>query len=188
MKLLSLTLGLALLGSAEARPSRVSAQAPVRPRVEVVFVLDTTGSMGGLIEGAKRRIWSIARRIGEGQPRPDLRIALVGYRDLADAYVTRVHDFSPDMDEVFQNLTSFRAEGGGDAPEHVSRALAEAVGQLSWSRGRALRVIFLVGDAPPHIDYQDGFDYRRHVQEARSRGIVVEAIQCGPDPTTARVW
>ena len=44
--------------------------------------------MGGLIEGAKRRIWSIARRIGEGRPRPDLRIALVGYRDVGDAYVT----------------------------------------------------------------------------------------------------
>jgi hypothetical protein len=169
-------------------PPRSVAVAASRPTVEVAFVLDTTGSMGGLIEGAKRRIWSIARRIGEGQPRPDLRIALVGYRDLNDAYVTRVHDFSADMDEVFQNLTSFRAEGGGDTPEHVSRALADAVGQLSWSRRDSLRVIFLVGDAPPHIDYQDGFDYRRHVQDARARGIVVEAIQCGPDPSTARVW
>jgi hypothetical protein len=156
--------------------------------VEVAFVLDTTGSMGGLIEGAKRRIWSIARRIGEGQPRPDLRIALVGYRDLSDAYVTRVHDFSSDMDEVFQSLSAFRAEGGGDTPEHVSRALADAVGQLSWSRGQSLRILFLVGDAPPHLDYQDGYDYRQQVRLARERGIVVEAIQCGPDPATARVW
>jgi Mg-chelatase subunit ChlD len=170
-------------------PARRVAVAQARPSVEVAFVLDTTGSMGGLIEGAKRRIWSIARRIGEGQPRPDLRIALVGYRDVGDAYVTRVHDFSGDMDEVFQRLTSFRAEGGGDAPEHVSRALADAVGQLSWSRGQQpLRMIFLVGDAPPHVDYQDGFDYRRHVEQARERGIVVEAIQCGPDPATAQVW
>ncbi|HEX6739644.1 MAG TPA: VWA domain-containing protein [Vicinamibacteria bacterium] len=144
--------------------------------------------MGGLIDGAKRRIWSIARRIGEGQPRPDLRIALVGYRDLSDAYVTRVHDFSPDMDEVFERLSAFRAEGGGDNPEHVSRALADAVGQLSWSQGPGLRILFLVGDAPPHLDYQDGYDYRRHVREAQQRGIVVEAIQCGPDPATARVW
>jgi hypothetical protein len=179
--------GAAAPAPAGAPPGR-TALSTSRPAVEVAFVLDTTGSMGGLIDGAKRRIWSIARRIGEGQPRPDLRIALVGYRDITDEYVTRVHDFSPDMDEVFQNLTSFQAQGGGDAPEHVSRALADAVGRLSWSRGPALRVIFLVGDAPPHIDYQDGFDYRRHVREARARGIVVEAIQCGPDPGTARVW
>ena len=72
------------------------------PRVEVAFVLDTTGSMGGLIEGAKRRIWSIARHIGEGRPRPDLRIALIAYRDLGDAYVTQVHPFTSDMDEVYQ--------------------------------------------------------------------------------------
>src|SRR2546422_5427869 len=71
-------------------PARVTAVTSVvraaAPRVEVAFVLDTTGSMGGLIDGAKRKIWSIARRIGEGRPRPDLRIALVGYRDLGDEY------------------------------------------------------------------------------------------------------
>src|SRR6187401_1785259 len=122
-----------------------------RPRVEVAFVLDTTGSMGGLIEGAKRRIWSIARRIGEGRPRPDLRIALVGYRDVGDAYVTQLHPFTSDMDEVYQALSSFRAEGGGDTPEHVSAALRDAVEALPWSGPSALKVIFLVGDAPPHV-------------------------------------
>ena len=157
-------------------------------RVEVAFVLDTTGSMGGLIEGAKRRIWSIARRIGEGRPRPDLRIALVGYRDLGDEYVTRVHDLTGDMDEVYQNLSAFTAAGGGDAPEHVSRALHDAVHAVSWTRGAGLRVIFLVGDAPPHVDYQDGFDYHRHVLEARQRGIVVETILCGGDPQASAVW
>ncbi|HET6899645.1 MAG TPA: vWA domain-containing protein, partial [Vicinamibacteria bacterium] len=96
------------------------------PRVEVAFVLDTTGSMGGLIDGAKRRIWSIARRIGEGRPRPDLRIALVAYRDIGDAYVTRTYDFTGDMDEVFAHLSEFRAEGGGDGPEHVSAARHDA--------------------------------------------------------------
>jgi hypothetical protein len=55
-------------------------------------------------------------------------------------------------------------------------------------QGPALRTIFLVGDAPPHMDYQDGFDYRRHAREAVQRGIVVEAIACGADPATARVW
>jgi hypothetical protein len=160
-----------------------------RPRVEVAFVLDTTGSMGGLIEGAKRRIWSIARRIGEGQPRPDLRIALVAYRDIGDAYVTDVHPFTSDMDAVYQSLSSFRAEGGGDGPEHVSAALHAAVDRVQWSAGgNVLRMIFLVGDAPPHVDYQDGFDYRRHVSDAKRRGIVVDAIQCGADPQAAAVW
>jgi hypothetical protein len=158
------------------------------PRVEVTFVLDTTGSMGGLIEGAKRRIWSIARRIGEGRPRPDLRIALVGYRDKGDAYVTRVHDLSGDMDDVYARLSAFQAEGGGDFPEHVSAALGDAVHRVSWSQGSALRHIFLVGDAPPHLDYQDGFDFRKHVREARQLGIGVEAVQCGQNADTERAW
>ena len=159
-----------------------------KPRVEVTFVLDTTGSMGGLIEGAKRRIWSIARRVGEGRPRPDLRIGLVAYRDKGDEYVTRVFDLTADMDEVYRDLMSLQAGGGGDTPEHVSAALSDAVHRVSWSEGPALRVIFLVGDAPPHLDYQDGFDYRRHAREARQRGIGVETIECGVDPETARVW
>jgi len=165
----------------------VAAKAPA-PRVEVTFVLDTTGSMGGLIEGAKRRIWSIARRIGEGRPRPDLRLGLVAYRDRGDAYVTQVHDLTADMDAVYRSLMSFQAEGGGDGPEHVSAALHDAVHRVSWSQGPGLKVIFLVGDAPPHVDYQDGLDYRRHAREAAARGIVIETIQCGADDATAAVW
>jgi len=159
-----------------------------RPRIEVAFVLDTTGSMSGLIEGAKRKIWSIAEKIGDGRPRPDLRIALVAYRDVGDQYVTQVFDFTPDMDAVFERLSGFRAEGGGDTPEHVSRALSDAVHRVTWSDGNTMKTIFLVGDAPPHTDYQDGYDYRRHAREAAQRGIVVETIECGGDPQTERFW
>jgi hypothetical protein len=184
----SLALTALFVSALPAWAEGVTAVTSRRPRVEVAFVLDTTGSMGGLIEGAKRRIWSIARRIGEGQPRPELRIALVAYRDKGDPYVTRVHDLTGDMDDVHARLMSFQADGGGDTPEHVSAALHDAVHRVSWSQGPALRIIFLVGDAPPHVDYQDGFDYRRHAREARQRGIVVEAIECGEDPLTAQVW
>src|SRR2546428_11396543 len=111
----ALPLAVAAVSSA---PPRVMPSRP--PRVEVAFVLDTTGSMGGLIEGAKRRIWSIARRIGEGRPRPDLRMALVAYRDRGDAYVTRVHDLTADMDAVYRDLMSFQADGGGGGAAHVS--------------------------------------------------------------------
>src|SRR5438552_15332415 len=180
-------LALAIAASSPAVTAKPSSS-PAGPRVEVAFVLDTTGSMGGLIEGAKRRIWSIARRIGEGRPRPDLRMALVAYRDRGDAYVTRVHDLTADMDAVYRDLMSFRADGGGGGPEHVSAALHDAVHRVSWTGGPALKVIFLVGDAPPHVDYQDGFDYRRHAREAAARGIVVETIQCGGDAATAAVW
>ena len=58
------------------------------PKVDVVFVLDTTGSMGGLIQTAKEKIWSIATTMAAAQQTPDIRIGLVAYRDRGDAYVT----------------------------------------------------------------------------------------------------
>ena len=119
---------LALAASSAAVPARppapkIAAEQKIAagPRVEVAFVLDTTGSMGGLIDGAKRRIWSIARRIGEGRPRPDLRIALVAYRDIGDAYVTRTYDLTGDMDEVFAISPSSGRKAAATAPSTCPR-------------------------------------------------------------------
>jgi hypothetical protein len=160
-----------------------------RPRVELVFALDTTGSMGGLIEGAKRKIWSLASFVAQGQPTPELRVGLVGYRDVGDAYVTRVHDLDDDLDRVYQRLQRFQADGGGDTPEHVGRALHDAVTRMSWaSSADAVKIIYLVGDAPPHTDYQDGFRFDRAARAAARQGIQVHTVRCGTDAQTETVW
>ena len=75
-----------------------------KPKVEVVFCLDTTGSMGGLIGAAKQKIWAIANQIASGQPTPDLKVGLVAYRDKGDAYVTQVLDLTDDLDAVHARL------------------------------------------------------------------------------------
>jgi len=159
------------------------------PRIEVVFVLDTTGSMSGLIEGAKRKIWSIANQMASGQPRPDIRIGLVAYRDRGDDYVTRRVDLSADIDAIYAQLQQLSAGGGGDTPESVNQALHEAVEGLGWSRDPGVyRVVFLVGDAPPHSDYPNDVQYALSVRAARERGIIVNAIQCGSLSATTPVW
>jgi hypothetical protein len=160
-----------------------------RPQVELVFALDTTSSMTNLIEGAKQKIWSLASFVAHGQPTPDLRVGLVGYRDIGDAYVTKVYDLDSDLDRVYRRLRAFRAEGGGDTPEHVARALDEAVHKMSWSQAASVvKVLYLVGDAPPHTDYADGYDATRAARAAKSRGIQVHTIQCGTDPQTEASW
>jgi Mg-chelatase subunit ChlD len=166
-----------------------TAQAP-RPKVDLVFALDTTGSMSGLIEGAKMKIWSIASFVARAQPTPDVRVGLVAYRDIGDAYVTRVYDLDANLDRVYRRLLSFNADGGGDTPEHVARALHEAVHSMSWSpaANNAVRLIYLVGDAPPHLDYNDGYDYVKAARAAAARGIQIHAIRCGIDPDTATYW
>jgi len=161
----------------------------VAPRVELVFALDTTGSMSGLIDGAKRKIWSMAQFIAQGQPKPDVRIGLVAYRDIGDAYVTRFYDLSDDLDTVFEHLSSFEAAGGGDTPEHVSKALYDAIYKTSWTKDQsALKQVYLVGDAPPHTDYADGYDYKKIAKHAHELGIHINTIRCGGDPETAMVW
>jgi Mg-chelatase subunit ChlD len=82
--------------------------------IEVVFILDTTSSMSGLIQAAKEKIWSIANTMASAQQNPDIRMGLVAFRDRGDAYITRVYDLSEDLDSMYASLMDFRAEGGGD--------------------------------------------------------------------------
>lgn len=159
------------------------------PKIEVCFVLDTTGSMGGLIEGAKQKIWSIANEMVKAKPTPEIKIALVAYRDKGDEYVTKTFPLTNDLDTVYAQLQKFTASGGGDTPESVNEALADAVGKISWSQDRStLKIIFLVGDAPPHMDYANGPKYPDVCLEAVKKDIIINTIQCGNETDTTPVW
>src|SRR6266540_3041669 len=65
-------------------PDQVPGQATGKAALEMVFVLDTTGSMGGLIEGAKQRIWGIVNEVMQSASHPSVRVGLVAYRDRGD--------------------------------------------------------------------------------------------------------
>ena len=73
------------------------------PTLEMVFVLDTTGSMGGLIDGAKQRIWGIVNEVMQQSSHPAVRIGLVAYRDHGDEYVTQVLPLTNDLDKSIQS-------------------------------------------------------------------------------------
>jgi len=173
---------------ATAEPEPAPAPSNQRPRVDIVFALDTTGSMGGLIEGAKAKIWEIARKAQEGKPAPELRIGLVAYRDNGDSYVTQVFPLSADLDAVYAKLTSFSAGGGGDGPEHVLKGLDDAI-SAQWSTDpNAVKLVYLVGDAPPHLDYKDGITLDSVLAKAHKNGVRVSAIRCGNDSSTLASW
>jgi len=158
------------------------------PKIDVVFVLDTTGSMSGLIETAKEKIWSIATTMASAQQAPEIRIGLVAYRDRGDSYVTKVVELSDDLDSVYATLMDFEADGGGDTPESVNKALYDAVHDMSWSQqDQAYQVIFLVGDAPPHMDYNE-VRYPEIVASAQEKGIVINTIQCGEIASAIEPW
>lgn len=191
-----------IAGLSEDSQSKVKPLAPDEPKIvanadkpvlEMVFVLDTTGSMGGLIEGAKQRVWGIVNEAMQAESRPAVRVGLVAYRDLGDQYVTQVLPLTDDLDKVYTTLMDYRADGGGDGPENVRRALADGVHRAGWSQTRkggpnVAQILFLVGDAPPHDDYRNEPDTLRSTGEAIARGMVVNTIQCGEQTDTRRVW
>ena len=160
-----------------------------KPTVEVAFVLDTTGSMGGLIEGAKRKIWSIATAIVDSNPDADIRMGLVAYRDIGDDYVTKKVELTRDIQDLYANLLELKARGGGDWPESVNEALDVAVNKMQWTAGSdARRIVFLVGDAPPHMDYAQDTKYPVTLLVAKQKDIVVNAVLAGNAADTERVW
>ena len=160
-----------------------------KPQIEVAFVLDTTGSMQDLIDGAKRKIWSIANQIIDANPRPEVKFSLVGYRDRGDVYITKVFNLTSDLDSIYGELQKFDADGGGDTPESVNQALNEAVTKIQWSSdAKTLRLIFLVGDAPPQMNYKKDTPYSQTVKLAFQKDIVINTVLCGDDPETAQIW
>ncbi len=186
---LAITMRALLFAAATLPMTATISQAVAKPSVEVAFVLDTTGSMGGLIEGAKRKIWSIATAIVDSNPDADIRMGLVAYRDIGDEYVTKTIDLTADIQDLYANLLEFKARGGGDWPESVNAALDIAVNKLQWTPDNAARrIVFLVGDAPPHMDYAQDTKYPTTLAVARQKDIVVNAVLAGTARDTERVW
>ena len=157
--------------------------------MEMVFVLDTTGSMGGLLTGAKERIWGIINEVMQTSKVSSVKVGLVAYRDRDDQYVTQVLPLTEDLDKVYSTLMNYEADGGGDEPENVRRALADGVSKAGWSQpssGNA-QILFLVGDAPPH-DYADEPNPLTTADLAVKHGIIVNTIQCGTSGMTKQAW
>lgn len=146
--------------------------------LDVLFLVDATGSMDDEIERLKANMVGVAEQISTSATRPDLRFALTSYRDdtgdVGD-YVSRTIDFTPDVDDFVATLRGLSAGGGGDYPEALNEAFAESVLAPSWRLdGAVVRLVFLIGDAPPHIGR--GTSYVDTTVAAASKGIRVFPI------------
>ena len=166
-------------------PGATAPQEPIR--LDVLFLVDTTGSMSDEIDRIKTTLLQVTDRLRELKQAFDLRYAAVLYRDLGDEYVTRACPFTGDIAAFSEALQSVRADAGGDEPESVNQGLAEAV-RLDWRDGAA-KVAFLIGDAPPHMDYQGDIRYGASLQAALERGIRIHAVAAsGLDELGTYVW
>lgn len=156
--------------------------------IDVAFVIDTTGSMGDEIQRIKATLGTLTDRLQALDREADLRYAAVLYRDLGDAYVTRTHGFTTELDAFAEAIQGVEASGGGDGPESLNQGLAVAVDRLAWRSGVA-RLAFVIGDAPPHTDYEGDVQYTASVRAAVASGIKIHTVAAsGLDPIGSAIF
>lgn len=145
--------------------------------MDVTFVIDSTSSMLPFIDEAKRIVDRLISKLAAVVP--NLRLAMVTYRDEGDEYTTRHLDLTDDRYEILNFLEDCRAAGGGDFPEAIHDALHRAVYSLMW-RERAKKVIILIGDAPFHEEECSQIDRLLREFSRGENGGVVNTIYVGP--------
>lgn len=145
-------------------------------QLDVLFLVDSTGSMSDEIEQLKDNMLSISAQIEALPENPDVRFGLVYYRDRGDVYVVRTVDFTGDVQQFQRELMAVSAGGGDDTPESLNEALHEAVSRTHWRVENTVSLIFLVADAPPHLDYPQDYSYAEELLRAVQMGIKVFPI------------
>lgn len=142
--------------------------APART-IDVGFALDTTGSMSEEITAVQETLRTVAARVS------NVRVGLVEYKDRTDPYVTRVFQMSGDLPRFEAMVSGLFASGGGDLPEAVNVGLHEAITSLEWNADAPARLLFVIGDAPPH-EQDPGPRYADEARAAAHAGIQVFTV------------
>jgi len=153
---------------------RVTRQIPL----DILFVLDTTGSMGEEIQRLKTTIEMINLNLTSLSSQPKVRFGMVLYKDRDDAYITKTVPLTESLDEFQSALNRVNASGGGDHPEDLQSALVESMKGINWD-SNGIRLAFIITDAPPHIDYGQDYTYVNAAQEARQKGIKIFSVGTG---------
>ncbi len=152
------------------------------PNVDIMFTVDTTGSMADELEYLKSEIETIINRINKKIKQK--RVGLVFYRDEGDDYIVRDFDFTTNIKKVKQNLSEQHADGGGDFPEAVEQALKFSLSK-SWDENASAKLMFLLLDAPPHHTKQNVKIIKEQIKKAQEKGIkIIPIISSGANKST----
>ncbi len=151
------------------------AASPSNIPVDICFVVDTTGSMGDEIQRLKDTLTAVHAGLTGLPEHPDLRFGMVLYKDRGDEYVTRSVPFTGDEQAFAASLAPVGASGGGDTPEDLQEGMRVALRDLKWRDG-AVRVVFVLTDAAPHVYPNQSFTYLEAARHAAATGIKIVGI------------
>lgn len=158
----------------------VRAEAP--SKLDLMFMVDATGSMGDELAYIKEELADVVSRVEEATGFA-VRTSVNFYRDTEDEYIVRYFDFKA-VGQSLQDLAPQIADGGGDYPEAVHTALDNAVNGHVWDED-AVKLCILVLDAPPHDEADVKAQLRTLLPEAAEKGVrVIPVVSSGADETT----
>ncbi|MGB2824524.1 MAG: vWA domain-containing protein [Phycisphaerae bacterium] len=183
MKRTSVLIVLAILmtaGAALAAEAKAP-EAEMKKHIDLVICLDTSGSMRGLIESAKQKLWAVVNELATAKPRPALRVALYHYGNSGlsreSGWVQQLSKLTGDLDSIYGKLFPLTTNGG---TEYVSRVVRAATEELDWNMDKGtLRVIFVAGNEAATQDTT--YPLQETCKAAASKGIIINTIFCGSD-------
>lgn len=184
--IMTICLGLFVIGfcfQGAVRAQEKVALTEKKPLIQIAILLDTSGSMSGLIDQARAELWAIvnefisARKHGQV---PELQVALFEYGKNSipseKGYIKMIAPLTTDLDKISEELFALKTNGGS---EYCGWVIKEATQSLEWSSSpNDLKAIFIAGNEP---FTQGPIDYRQACQAAISKGIVVNTIHCGAE-------
>lgn len=177
----ALTAGFAAPARADEKP------AESRP-IDLVICLDVSGSMNGLVDSAKIKLWEVVNEMARLRPMPNLRVGLYSYGHTSYAadtgWVRKEIDLTGDLDDVYKALNALTINGGN---EYVARVTKAAITEQKWSTDpAALKIIFVCGNEPADQDKVVSLDDAAAL--AKQNGVIVNTIYCkwGHDNEVAR--
>ncbi len=144
--------------------------------MDIVFVLDTTGSMSKEIKSLLATIELI--HLNLNSLGGSIQFGMVLYRDKNEEYITKVIPLTSDIQAFKEELSKVDANGGGDYPEDLQSALRDSIQKINW-RKNSVKLNFVITDAPPHLDYGQDFNYITAAKEAKKNGIKFYTIGTG---------
>jgi hypothetical protein len=156
--------------------------------LDLMFLIDATGSMGDEIGRLKSTVATVVDRIEALPGQPDVRIGMTVFRDEGDSFVTGTYDFTSDIDAFQKALAAVEADGGGDTPEALDEGLDDALSKPSWRpAGSATQLVVLIGDAGGHPDRQVARPYTKSMMDAAARGVKILPIAASSSDDQAEV-
>jgi len=159
--------------------------------VDIVLCLDTSGSMDGLIDSAKRKLWSFVNELAKVEPTPTLRVGLYSYGnntyDASRGWVRKEVELTTDLDEVYKRINALKTAAAGSS-EFAARVSKYALEELKWSPEKdGLRIIFVCGNEP--VDQDKDVSLESVAEQAKGKGILINTIYCGtPTHLDAAGW